>query len=310
MKGFLYMLSIVLFFAFLYYWWKKRSARKAAGGDYKNDDQYKNTSLIKKIIGWGCLISFIGAVAAPIPEEDQVRMGMKQTDTAKTEQTPLTEEQKAAAELQKKYDDQAKYEEWIAWQKSEDEKKAAEELQKKYDDQAKYEEWIAWQKSEEDKKAAAMTQRNANIEKSLSYGWDMEDLDDNSQKNFYKATDIVANQTEYIEQADMEYPNCRDVYQNPAKYYGKIICLKGIVSSMVQEPPGQSLAQYFGGNYFHAVLDGGAEYVGIHIKGRADNIRPGDTITVKGLVTGHTVVTNKTFGGSQKAIMFTGIVAP
>ena len=36
-----------------------------------------------------------------------------------------------------------------------------EELQKKYDDQAKYEEWIAWQKSEEDKKTAAMTQRNA-----------------------------------------------------------------------------------------------------------------------------------------------------
>ena len=63
-------------------------------------------------------------------------------------QEKLDEEKKA---LQKKYDDQAKYEEWIAWQKAEEEKKA---LQKKYDDQAKYEEWIAWQKAEEEKKVA------------------------------------------------------------------------------------------------------------------------------------------------------------
>ena len=43
---------------------------------------------------------------------------------------------KENAELQKKYDDQAKYEEWIAWQKAEDEKKAVEE-QKKADMEAK-----------------------------------------------------------------------------------------------------------------------------------------------------------------------------
>lgn len=37
---------------------------------------------------------------------------------------------KENAELQKKYDDQAKYEEWLAWQKAEEEKKAAEEQKK------------------------------------------------------------------------------------------------------------------------------------------------------------------------------------
>lgn len=66
-------------------------------------------------------------------------------------------------ELQKKYDDQAKYEEWIAWQKREEEKKAAAELQKKYDDQAKYEEWIAWQKSEEEKKEAEKNKKRAGL---------------------------------------------------------------------------------------------------------------------------------------------------
>ena len=71
------------------------------------------------------------------------------------------EKKKRNKELQKKYDDQKQYEEWIAWQKSEEEKKQAEEqklakekerqeLQKKYDDQKQYEEWIAWQKSEEE----------------------------------------------------------------------------------------------------------------------------------------------------------------
>ena len=54
-------------------------------------------------------------------------------------------------ELQKKYDDQKQYEEWIAWQQSEKEKAEKAELQKKYDDQKKYEEWIAWKQAEEEK---------------------------------------------------------------------------------------------------------------------------------------------------------------
>ena len=47
---------------------------------------------------------------------------------------------------QKAYDDQAKYEEWIAW-------KEGQEKQKAYDDQAAYEEWIAWKEGQEKQKA-------------------------------------------------------------------------------------------------------------------------------------------------------------
>ena len=65
------------------------------------------------------------------------------------------------AELQKKYDDQKQYEEWIAWQQAEKEKAEKAELQKKYDDQKVYEEWIAWQKSENDKKLAAEAEERA-----------------------------------------------------------------------------------------------------------------------------------------------------
>lgn len=301
MKGFLLILSIVLFFAFLYYWWKKRSARIAAGADYKNDDNYKNTSLIKKMIGWGCLISFIGAVAAPIPDQDQTRPRTKQTTTKEVEQIPLTEEQKAAAELQKKYDDQAKYEEWIAWQKSEEEKKAAAELQKKYDDQAKYEEWIAWKKSQEEEENQKNAKRIANIEKNLSDGWDMTNQQVN-QKNFQKAADIIAHQTSYVESANADYPSWDDVYRSPWKYYGKIVCFYGQVGTIIQETPEQSLAKYFGGDYFYTRMgrgNAGGPYLNIHIKGRADNISDGQYITVKGLVVG--------FRGGD--IDFIGIVA-
>lgn len=53
-------------------------------------------------------------------------------------------------ELQKKYDDQKQYEEWMAWKQEEKEKEEKALLQKKYDDQKQYEEWITW-KQQKDK---------------------------------------------------------------------------------------------------------------------------------------------------------------
>lgn len=75
----------------------------------------------------------------------------KQAEEKARKEKILEEERQ---ELQKKYDAQKQYEEWIAWQKSEEEKKESEEkerqrLQKMYDDQAKYEEWLAWKKATE-----------------------------------------------------------------------------------------------------------------------------------------------------------------
>ncbi len=64
---------------------------------------------------------------------------MKKQEAYDKVRKQIEEENKA---LQKKYDDQAKYEEWIAWQKQEKERKAEAELQEKYDQQAQYERWI------------------------------------------------------------------------------------------------------------------------------------------------------------------------
>lgn len=64
----------------------------------------------------------------------------------KEEAAAKAEQDAKDAELQKKYDDQKKYEEWLDWQKKQE--------QKKYDDQEKYEKYVAWQKQKEEQAAA------------------------------------------------------------------------------------------------------------------------------------------------------------
>lgn len=65
--------------------------------------------------------------------------------------TALTPEERAQQDA---YDKQAQYEEWIAWQKSEQEKAEDAALQDAYDQQAQYEEWMAWKASEQEKAEA------------------------------------------------------------------------------------------------------------------------------------------------------------
>ncbi len=78
-------------------------------------------------------------------QEQDAELQKKYDEQAQYEEWIDWQEKQKNAELQKKYDDQAKYEKWIAQKKTTRAKKADAELQKKYDDQAKYEEWIAWQ---------------------------------------------------------------------------------------------------------------------------------------------------------------------
>lgn len=102
-----------------------------------------------------CIIAFFGTFviygillyALKTPEQDaQDKLHSQAQSILKERQK---EQQEQDAELQKKYDEQAQYEEWIDWQ----EKQKNAELQKKYDDQAKYEKWIAQKKQQEQKKS-------------------------------------------------------------------------------------------------------------------------------------------------------------
>ena len=94
MKGLLYVIWFFTLFLFIVFWWKKRSARKNAGDNYLNDSNYKQKSLIKSIIGWTCLISFVGAICAPIPPEDLARIEKERAEKKAVEQVQTGEKNK------------------------------------------------------------------------------------------------------------------------------------------------------------------------------------------------------------------------
>lgn len=102
-----------------------------------------------------CIIAFFGSSlvcgffmsALRTPEQDaQDKLNSQAQSILKERQK---EQQEQDAELQKKYDEQAQYEEWIDWQ----EKQKNAELQKKYDDQAKYEKMDCTEKTTRAKKS-------------------------------------------------------------------------------------------------------------------------------------------------------------
>lgn len=85
-------------------------------------------------LGASFVIFFIAGVSGPSGRSYVAsdKQGNAVTTTSTPQKTPeeLEQERKVKEEeaaLQKKYDDQAKYEEWIAWQKKEKEKQAAKE---------------------------------------------------------------------------------------------------------------------------------------------------------------------------------------
>ena len=74
----LWLVTIVLFVVFYF---KKRKARKAAGDNYVNDNNYKQISVTKRIIGIICIFSFFGFLAtAPHSNNKVTNESVKQTN--------------------------------------------------------------------------------------------------------------------------------------------------------------------------------------------------------------------------------------
>lgn len=97
MKITLFFLFTITFIAFIVLWWKKRKARKTTGENYKENDRYILFSRIKKAIGWICIISFIGFLAAPIPPDDLAKI--EATRKARIEKEKTAAEAKAEADI-------------------------------------------------------------------------------------------------------------------------------------------------------------------------------------------------------------------
>jgi len=84
MSTFLTLVFMVTLIAFPILWWKKRKAKKAFGAD---SEQYKKMTLIKRVVGAVCVLSFfgVGATAPSQQPKDNPKPEVKQEQTVKPE---------------------------------------------------------------------------------------------------------------------------------------------------------------------------------------------------------------------------------
>lgn len=147
-------------------------------------------------------------------QEQDAELQKKYDDQAQYEEWIDWQKKQKDAELQKKYDDQAKYEKWIAQKKQQEQKKADAELQKKYDDQAKYEEWIAWQQQNTPEKRIrdSLSDKTASVNVS-NQGNDSYQVSITTKANMRKQFEYIT-MSEHEKNVAMVYEQCRHIVKD------------------------------------------------------------------------------------------------
>lgn len=276
MQGFFVFVWLVSAVAFVVFWWKKRKARIAAGDDYQNDANYLSKSKTKRIIGAVSALSFVLAMVTGSGSSSQTTApAAKEPAVTQKDETPEEKAEREAKAAQEKADREAK----AAQEKAVQEAKAA---QKKQDDMIK----------------------------EITTGWNTETTDtDKNNDNWEKATDLVKKYPDYIHNAPDNWINPTDAQKKPWEFYGKVVNLGGRIYSIEQLPPGHSVAKFFGGNCYHAMLATGDPMepiaFAIYIVGNSEGIAEDSNINVKGYIFGHVGLSNR-MGGSSKGVAFVG----
>mgnify|MGYP002624506895 CR=1 FL=1 len=174
------------------------------------------------------------------------------------------------------------------------------------------EEKTAEQKAREaaERQAAEKTRKQTEMIQEITSGWNMATTDtDNNHTNWEKATDLVKKYPDYIHNATENWVNAEDALKKPFEYYGKVVNLSGRVYSIEQLPPGNSVAKFFGGQCYHAMLALTEGYdpvtVSMYIVGDSSNVGEDSYINVKGYIYGHAKLVNR-LGGGSRGIAFVG----
>ena len=120
---------------------------------------------------------------------------------------------------------------------------------------------------------------------------------------------MVKKYPNYIHKAAENWIDAGDALKKPWDYYGKVVNLSGRVYSIEQLPPGNSVAQFFGGQCYHAMLAIGEGYdpvtVSMHIIGDSSGVAEDSYINVKGYIYGHAKLVNR-LGGGSRGLAFIG----
>lgn len=191
--------------------------------------------------------------------------------------------------------------------------------------QAEEEKRIAEEKAAEEKKIAdaqaaqLAAEQKAQIEAQKNYeamirdittGWNTEttNMDENNY-NWNKAANLVKAYPNYIHESPDNWIDVNLAFKKPWEFYGQVVNLSGRIYSIEQLPPGNSVAKFFNGECYDAMLAANEDYdlvpVSLYIVGNSDGIYENSQVSVKGYIYGHANLVNG-FGGSVKGLSFIG----
>lgn len=141
----------------------------------------------------------------------------------------------------------------------------------------------------------------------ITQGWNTETTDvDKNNFNWEKAAYLVKKYPNYIHNAQANWIDVNDAFKKPWEYYGKVVNMNGRIYSIEQLPPGNSVAKFFDGNCYSAMLYLNDNVTAsIYIVGNSDNIENNSYVNVKGYIYGHSNLINR-MGGTLKGLSFIG----
>lgn len=148
------------------------------------------------------------------------------------------------------------------------------------------------------------------IHQEITAGWNTSTGDtENDNVNWEKATDLMKKYPNYISNARVHNISAAKALEEPWEYYGKVVHFKGQIYAVEQLPPEDSVAQFFDGSCYHAMVavkDKKAPVmVSAYIVGNADNVAENSVVNVRGFIYGNSTLINN-MGGISKGIAFIG----
>lgn len=144
----------------------------------------------------------------------------------------------------------------------------------------------------------------------ITTGWNTATADTEGDNfNWEKATDLVKKYPDYIHNSRGYKARATEVLKEPWEYYGKVLRFTGFIYSIQQLPPDNSVAQFFDGNCYHAMVVVNDHRVGVpisaYIVGRSEGVAEDSAVSVKGYVFGQSRLMNNA-GNVSLGLAFVG----
>lgn len=146
--------------------------------------------------------------------------------------------------------------------------------------------------------------------KEITTGWNKDTADtENDNTNWEKATDLVKKYPNYILGGHELNVKASKALEEPWKYYGKVLRFKGQIYGIQQLPAENSVAQFFDGSCYHAMIVANDNRtpvaISAYIVGNSESVAENSVVSVRGYVYGQSKLVNSA-GSTGTGIAFVG----